>query len=81
MCFNTSYFPQIKYQACPDIQGSESKGKRGWNYFNSIVSVYSGANDLRCQVEGGKQEILCGPCHIETEQMGRAEGSLSMLPL
>ena len=22
---------QIKYQACPDIQGSESKGIKGWN--------------------------------------------------
>ena len=59
----------------------ERKKQAGAWYFNSIVSVYSGANDLRCQVEGGKQEILCGPCHIETEQMGRAEGSLSMLPL
>ena len=41
LCWNNSYFTQIKYQACPDIQGSESKGKVDfwttlWFYSNSL---------------------------------------------
>ena len=37
LCFNNYYFTQIKYQACPDIEGSESKGRSGLLY-NSLIS-------------------------------------------
>ena len=74
---------QIKYQACPDIQGSESKGEDDCaNYDLPMCDLLiSREDDLRGQVEGGQQEILCGAGQLQAQSVGGAEGPVPVLPL